>query len=300
MLSHDDITLLLTVSEFRNISRAARVLYMSQSSMSKRIQDIEKYLGYEIFIRRPGQKTLEITKKGTELFPILSQIDRLNKEARNIRDSEENKILNIASSDGPYMLVIDDSVMDLYKKSPNWLFKLKNMSYRECVNAVAENIVDIAFIGNHIYRKNLDIVPLYREKMVFVCMPHAPYPEVINPQMLDVSKGIYSPYSSEFSSWFYSTFKRRCLIQCDLISEVKRFIYELNLWSIVPASVAADLAESFQVSVHPLNEDVPYRVIYYAVRRGENVEATEELLECIRERLRDKEGIDIFPRGTAF
>lgn len=300
MLSHDDITLLLTVSEFRNISRAASALYMSQSSMSKRIQDIEKYLGYEIFIRRPGQKSLEITKKGAELFPILSQIDRLNKEARNIRDSDEKKVLNIASSDGPYMLVIDDAVMDLYKKSPNWLFKLKNMSYSECVNAVAENIVDIAFIGNHIYRKNLDIVPLYREKMVFVCMPDAPYPEVIDPQKLDLSRGIYSPYSSEFSSWFYSTFKRRCLIQCDLISEVKKFIYELNLWSIVPASVAADLAGNFCVSIHPLNEDVPYRVIYYAVRRGENTGTAGELVACIRERLKDKAGIDVFPRRMAF
>lgn len=298
MLSYENITLILTVAELNNMSRAARTLYISQSSLSKRIQEIEKYLGYQIFTRKPGQKNLEITRKGMKLIPILSEIKQLDKSAKNIRDTVEKKRLSIASSDGPYIMVIDDAVQELLEQSQEWVLKLKSMSYQECADAVSRNIVDIAFIGQHIYRKNLDMIPLYREKMVFVCMPGEEVPEVVEPRSLDPTKGIYSPYSSELSIWFRSTFSQRCLIQCDLIPQVKKYLRRLNLWSIVPSSVAAYLSKDMDMIIRPLSEDVPHRIIYQAVRHGNECEEISELMRIIRRRLANRAGIDVYPEGS--
>ncbi|WP_418539022.1 LysR family transcriptional regulator [Massilistercora timonensis] len=300
MLSHDDITLILSVAEQRNISHAAKALYMGQSSLSKRIQDIENYLGYKVFVRNRGQKYLKLTKKGTELLPIISQISQLNADARNLRYSSEKKRLNIASSDGPYLFVIEDVVKDLYTLSPQWLFKLKVMSYDECINAISKNVVDVAFIGEHIYKKEIDIIPLYQEKMLFVSMnTDFLHENVVCVDSLDINKGIYSPYSSEFSSWFYATFNEKCPIQCDLISTLQKYISELDSWSIVPVSIARYLALNLPVIIRPLDVDAPPRVVYYAVKRGNASEIISELLHLIRGKLADKEEIYLYSEEIA-
>lgn len=292
MLNYDDANLILTINEHRNFSKASKSLYIGQSALSKKVREIESDLGYQIFLRSRGHKSVELTQKGSELIPILNQLKRINTAAYDIRNSNYRTKLSIASSDGPYLLVIDDAIEDLYAQNNQRIFKLKALSYRECINAVAEEIVDIAFIGNSIYRKNIDVVPLYKEQMVFICMAGQFSTDVIDPLKLDVCNAVYSSYSTQFSSWFASTFRnKRPFIQCDLLTEVKRYMKSLNLWSIVPASVADYLSHDLDITILPLDIDIPPRVIYYAVKNNCNNPSVNELLDSIKGHLASNQNI---------
>ena len=84
MLNHEDIVIIMTVNKFSSISKAAKMMYMGQSSLSKRIKDIEDRLGYRIFERSKGKKTVQLTENGSQLIPVLKEIQNLSEHATNI------------------------------------------------------------------------------------------------------------------------------------------------------------------------------------------------------------------------
>ncbi|MBS1482046.1 MAG: LysR family transcriptional regulator, partial [Clostridium sp.] len=55
------------LSKYMNFSTAAEELYLSQSSLSKRIKSLETKLDMELFIRHP--RTIELTEAGKAILP---------------------------------------------------------------------------------------------------------------------------------------------------------------------------------------------------------------------------------------
>jgi DNA-binding transcriptional LysR family regulator len=60
------------IAEIGNLSKAAEILYVTQSGLSKSLHDLEQELGYELFYRK-GKK-LELNEYGEHLLPICNEI----------------------------------------------------------------------------------------------------------------------------------------------------------------------------------------------------------------------------------
>ena len=299
MLSWNEVDMLLTVAKFRNISRAADESYMTQPALSKKLREAEESLGYPVFERGRGKKKMELTPKGALLLPLLYKMKDLQAQAKDIKRLEGKKRLSIASSDGPYFLVVDRIIHRLYQQDPRWEFRLLLKNYKNCINAVADEQADIAFIGDTPFsRKGVDTFPLYREEMVCVApkgMLENGGP--VDPLGLDLEKAIFSPYSYELTTWFRSTYHNRPpLIHCELIEEVRYFIEALHLWSIVPISVAERLEHLIPdgVDIHVLSVEVPARTIYYAVQKNGGSPEIRKLLDMIRQFLDKKDKIKVY------
>lgn len=70
-----DLTLLCyftTLSQCMNFSVAADELYLSQSSLSKRIKSLETKLGVDLFLRHP--RSIELTEAGKAILPFAANI----------------------------------------------------------------------------------------------------------------------------------------------------------------------------------------------------------------------------------
>ena len=64
------IRLFLAIAAHKNISRAADSLFLSQSTASRRLAELEKELGVELFNRSKGQDRLYMTPQGHEFLAI--------------------------------------------------------------------------------------------------------------------------------------------------------------------------------------------------------------------------------------
>lgn len=73
----------VTICDCRNITEAARRLYITQPALSRRIRDLEKELGVTLFVRR--SKGIEITEAGMRLYRdavrMLEQRERFSAKA---------------------------------------------------------------------------------------------------------------------------------------------------------------------------------------------------------------------------
>ena len=77
----------ITIAQLENMSRAAELLHISQSSLSKNISAIEKELGTELFER--NGKNISLNRAGTQFLEscrrmiaeLDDSIDRINRES---------------------------------------------------------------------------------------------------------------------------------------------------------------------------------------------------------------------------
>lgn len=270
MLSIKDIKIILKINEVGNLSNAAKTLYLSQPTIVKNLKRIESELGYKIFSRNRGQQNSTLTSKGLKLIPLLQDILDTYDKALSIKNYD-NINFSIASSDGPYLCFLNDILLDLHKEFPNVSLKLKVTTYKNCVESLIDNSADVAFLGNKIYNKDIIFKTLLAENFVVITSKnYDDNTDWSNLSSFDLKKCIYSSYSSEFSSWFKNIFKNsKPPIQCDLIEQVIFFLDNLEMWSIVPKSVATYISKKTQINIYDFPYKIPTRNLYYARRLNE-------------------------------
>jgi DNA-binding transcriptional LysR family regulator len=85
-----DFELLLVLNKTRNITHAADLLYVSQSSLSKRIAAIETELATKILIR--SRKGVHFTPEGEEVVKYATLVSARLQEMRQRIDFSKNII----------------------------------------------------------------------------------------------------------------------------------------------------------------------------------------------------------------
>jgi Transcriptional regulator len=65
----------IAIAQEENISRAARLLHVSQPALSRQIADLENKLGTKLFIR--GKRQMQLTKDGYYLLERAREIVKL-------------------------------------------------------------------------------------------------------------------------------------------------------------------------------------------------------------------------------
>ena len=58
------IQIFVTLTKTKNISQAARVLFMAQSTVSTQLKSLEDELGFRLFERQKGNSPLVLTEQG--------------------------------------------------------------------------------------------------------------------------------------------------------------------------------------------------------------------------------------------
>ena len=93
IMTDKDVELFLELMQTRNITAAARNLYTSQSALTKRIQNLERYLGCSLFIR--SHKGLMPTPEAEAILPYMKE---LADSLRKIRSKTAGALNSVAGS----------------------------------------------------------------------------------------------------------------------------------------------------------------------------------------------------------
>ena len=83
-----EIQAFLTVQQTLSISRAAEQLYISQSSLSSRLQTLEQELGAPLFVRGRGRRELSLTAEGERFLPLARQHRALEEQMLTVAHPE--------------------------------------------------------------------------------------------------------------------------------------------------------------------------------------------------------------------
>ncbi len=308
-MNTESVQSFLAIVRYGSLSEAAEHLHVSQPALGKRLGQLEEEVGHKLIERSKGIRQGKLTEAGEAFIP---HAERFIAEAEQMvrigtapaRAPKET--LNIASSDGPHIYVMNEANVRFKEKHPDTYLRLHTYTYKECYRRVASGRLDAAIVGANFYFQDVVSRPLYSEKMVFVCRSDSDYPEKVDARSLDLSACIYSPYSSDFINWFDHWFRLTGspFIECDLVQQVENLLYSLgkNAWSIVPATVAdafldkgkdagSAKAKAIKLERRKLKSAPPDRTMYLVTGAGQSTDLLDSYISELTSLIKKKKSV---------
>lgn len=263
-----DIQMFFAVLEYGSISKAAKKLFISQSTLSARIKALETELNAPLFYRGKGVRITEPTPFGRRFIPIAEKWEKLWQETLNNSLHTQHRQLNISAVHSINTYIIPNVYANFIVKNPEVYLRLITNRSSESAQLVESSEVDAAFISEPQFSRSSSITPLFKEKMFYVCRVPGKPGEAVHPSQLDVGQEIMLNWGGEYLQWHGYWFPTGGTprVHTDDMDLVRLLLETENFWAIVPKSVAFSLARDQHVHVAPVSAPPPDRTIYLLTR----------------------------------
>ncbi len=163
----------LTICEEKNISKAAKKLFMSQPPLSQQLKNLEDELGCELFKR--STRSLEITEAGRVLEEKARQLLELSDNLINEIKSEGNRVsgtlkVGFVASSGATLL--PDRIPMFYKEYPQINFQIKEGSTHRILELLDSGVIEIGVVRTPFNIERYNFVELSKEPMIAIGTKH--------------------------------------------------------------------------------------------------------------------------------
>lgn len=162
-VSFDWYNVFYYVCEFKNVTKAANFLCVSQPAITRHIRNLEKALGKKLITKTP--KGIELTNDGKLLYnEIKTPIEKLNiaSASFNAKSDDYDKVININAGVSTIRHYVLKVLAKFNKKHPNIKFEINSDDYDISCQKLREGKCDLIFfsaqerkeIGNNIIEEN--------------------------------------------------------------------------------------------------------------------------------------------------
>lgn len=164
-----ELTYVITVAKYQNITKSAQALYISQPSLSKYIKNLEHNLGIKLFNKLGNRFVLTYAGECyvEKAKDILILKDQLDSQLNDILKSDKGK-LNIAFplTRGSYM--VPATIPPFVKQYPNVEINLLESHSSNLEGLLLSGEADIAILNSPINNPDLDYEVLDYEEVLLV------------------------------------------------------------------------------------------------------------------------------------
>ncbi|WP_459999767.1 selenium metabolism-associated LysR family transcriptional regulator [Paradesulfitobacterium aromaticivorans] len=168
MLLHQ-LEVFLQVAEKESFTKAAEALFLSQSTVSAHISNLEKNFGQKLFDRLG--KEVVLTPFGETLYPWAREILALRDKALWEMKDWTGKIeghLSIAASTVPAQYVIPLLLSKFLNKYKGIKFVLEQSGSEKAAEKLVKGEAEIGMLGEQYYQEQLNFIPFVEEKLVLI------------------------------------------------------------------------------------------------------------------------------------
>lgn len=168
----------LAVAEQQSFSQAAETLHLTQSAVSKRIQQLEQHLNTFLFDRH--NRTISLTEAGLSLLPKAQEILNLVADTELVIQSLNKDVsgkLSLATSHHIGLHRLPPVLRRFSASHPQVQLDLRFLGSEKAGLAILQRQVEIALTTldpQHIDQQTLQIHPLWEDEMVCVCARQHP------------------------------------------------------------------------------------------------------------------------------
>ncbi len=284
-MTQEHVETFLAVVTYGSISAAAGYLYLSQSTVSARIQQMEEELGAPLLIRQKGHRNVELTAFGNAFIPLAGQWATLWKDAQNLKQLTDIRTLVIASIDSVNNYTFVPLFRGMIRSHPQLKLNVRTHHSNEIHSLVESRAADIGFVFSQNNYPDIISRPVYRELMYLVCNKNSPYGNDIACRDLDPSFEVYLRWGSDYQSWHdrHWSPEHYAAITVNTGSTLQRFLDEPGRWAIAPMSVIHEMSHDSKIVYYTLKDPPPPRICYMLTNRYQNARRRESMETFERE-----------------
>jgi len=256
----------LRVVYCNSLTQAANELYVSQPTVTARLQQLEAELDTVLLRRGKGVRAIELSPQGRAFVPIAERWVSLELETSQFKAQQIYLPLSVACLDSINLYVLAPFFRELTKNTPQLRLNIRTHQSHEIYSLVENHEVDLGF--SYILSRHSNVVcePLFSEGMAL--LTHKDHPlagKSVSPKDLDPALEIYIPWSQTFILWHSDWWnpKTQPLLHTDLASMIPLYLDHPSSWAICPNSAArAFLKEDPDLRAAKLTCPIPERTCY--------------------------------------
>jgi DNA-binding transcriptional LysR family regulator len=148
MLDVHQLNVFLVAADTLNFTRAARLLHLSQPSVSQHIQSLEQSLGQQLFIR--SGRRIELTDAGHQLVPLARDMVDRSVELEETMKSLEGEVyghLRVGCSTTPGKYILPQLLATFHQRYPLVRMSCQVTPQRQAIEMLCEGQVHIAMVS---------------------------------------------------------------------------------------------------------------------------------------------------------
>lgn len=281
MLFSDEINTFLAVVQSGSLLQAAEIVCTTQSTVSYRIQSLERRIGHPLLLRSRGTRNISLTSDGERFLDIAERWKMLELEAEQLQANQERH-LAVGAVDAVAINVLPPFVAALCDEVPPVRLHMESSLYFQLANRVASGHLDVAFTlspADHVdlVSKKIRDYPML---LVYASSGNAPLPEVLDMADLEPSREIYLPWSAQFDLWR----NRRGLSRHVNWVEKAHMLAPMlrsGAWAIVPSFLTTPLARQTGCTMHRIAANPPDPLSLYMIVRKQSGDGTARQQQLI-------------------
>ncbi|MBQ4434858.1 MAG: LysR family transcriptional regulator [Clostridia bacterium] len=268
-MTYEQIETFLVIATQGTISAAAEALFVTQSTVSSRIQALEKELDAQLLIRAKGKHTVELTNYGEAFVPIASQWTSLWKHTQSLKTMGDTQVLTIASIDSVNNYTLVKLFNQHIEAHPSLRLRIHTHHSGEIHALVQSRMADIGFVFSRVNYPNIISRPVYRELMYLICQKESPYHEDMDCKELKVADEVFLRWGPDYQQWHdahWSPAEHPC-VSVNTGSTLQRFLNQPNRWAVAPMSIIHQMSHDTRFTHYRLTTPPPPRICYEITNR---------------------------------
>lgn len=262
-MDYQSLETFLTVCETKNLTTASEILFKAQPTITNRIKILEEYLGFSLFIRGKGKKSVSITSRGLEFLTLAQELMELYSDIEELKSDIYNtlNISSVASYATPIAANICKQMIELHDTN----VKLTTYQTREAYEMISKKELDIALVSRSIPTNGVKIEPLFQQNYYIIksssqTLDNKKSVLPIYSNELDCNYEIYQNWDENFDKWHQLKFpKSQPKITVDSTLLLMEFIQDSPYWSIVQECNLPLLLKSMKLDIFKLMDPPPQR-----------------------------------------
>ena len=160
----------VTVVQEESFTQAAGRLFVSQSTVSTHIHQLESELNTKLILRTT--KSLQITPKGRELYEYALNILELKERMIQACSIESRRIIHLGASTIPSAYILPQLLADFGKSHQDIYFIIHQSDSQGIINGLKDGLFNLGFIGMSCEDSDFCCQPFCKDRMVVITHFH--------------------------------------------------------------------------------------------------------------------------------
>lgn len=262
-MDYSNIKTFMAIAETRSLSKAAEMLFLSQSTVSYRLKALEQEIGTELIQREQGKGFVTLTTKGEEFMDIAERWLSLHRDTDVWKTQKTLYELNIGGVDSLNTCIFQELYKNVLITDAHMIIKVGSHWTVTIYKMIENHEIDVGFVLWKLPYKSIECKPLFSERMVVISSSLSDFPEIVSPNELNPEKEIFMYHGPSFQLWHDSLWERHTarFSTVDTVALLSSFIDVPDFWSIVPISAAKKLCRS-SIKISEISNPPPERTCY--------------------------------------